>query len=1119
MTRQSLPEAFRSLNRTQFLGALNDNLFKLMVILFLLQGQDLGASQVAALAGGLFVLPFLLLSPLAGRLADRMSKGRIIRRCKIAELAVMALGLIGLMTEQSLILYVAVFGTAAQSALFGPSKYGILPELVNRDQLSQANGRLEAATYLAIILGTALATVLPFWMGSFRDAGLVCVLISLFGLWAAQHVPETRSVDRLPIGWRRELAQVRVLMVRDKDLGCAILASAAFLFLAAFVQLNLIPFGMDNLGLTSPQSSALFLVMAVGVTLGALVAGKLSDRLPEMGLVPVGALGLCASLIGLATVPSVTVTLICLAILGVSGGLFLVPLHTFVQWKSPERYRGRLLAVSSWLGWWGVLGASGLVAGVDAGLGWTPAGGFWVAALLSAVLAVATLRYLADILLRFMARVVINTLYRFRVTGSCQVPATGPALLVANHVSYIDSLVLLASQPRRIRFLMDREVFNNGWFRPFCRLMGVIPISAKDRPRTLARALSRARQALDDGQLVAIFAEGALTRNGQLGTFRSGFERIVQGTEHPVIPVYLDGLWGSSFSFAGGQLFTWPTEWHRSIQVRFGVPMASDAKAPEVRRVVETLACEQALEEQAVGPTLGENFVEVARRNWRKEAVADSTGQRMTYGELLTAAVALSKALPVSTDHPNVPLLLPPSTAGTLANLAVTLRGKVPANLNYTLSTEGFSTCLNACGDTPIFTARKVVRRLPEELPLNNAIYLEELVDGLRWNDKLKAWVKARLLPMRWWMPKVKSHQQAVLLFSSGSTGTPKGICLSHRNLQANLQGLSRVFDLRDADRLCGVLPLFHALGLTGTLWLPLLNGSVVSYHANPLDAKTIGKLVEKDRCSLLLATPTFLQSYIRRIKPEAFDSLRLVMTGAEKLRLAVADSFEERFGLRPLEGYGTTELAPVATLNLPPVKVGGMRQVGSREGSVGRPLPGVEIEVRCPETDRPLPLGDEGLVHVRGANVMEGYLDRPELTAEVVRDGWYRTGDLGRVDEDGYLFITDRLNRFSKIGGEMVPHGAIEDALLHGVESEGPALVVTGVPDEKKGERLVVLYTAAAGHLEEVVRRAKDRLPNLWQPAQEAFVAVDHLPLLGTGKVDLKGIRQMALAAMTANA
>jgi acyl-[acyl-carrier-protein]-phospholipid O-acyltransferase/long-chain-fatty-acid--[acyl-carrier-protein] ligase len=340
---------------------------------------------------------------------------------------------------------------------------------------------------------------------------------------------------------------------------------------------------------------------------------------------------------------------------------------------------------------------------------------------------------------------------------------------------------------------------------------------------------------------------------------------------------------------------------------------------------------------------------------------------------------------------------------------------------------------------------------------------------------------------------------------------------LTHFNITSNIQSVSQVLDLNSRQRMLGILPFFHATGYTGGLWAPLLTGVRIVYHVNPLDARTVGELVKRHGVTILFATPTFIQGYARRCEPGDFGSLRYVIVGAEKLTAAVADAFARHFGIEPMEGYGSTEASPMIAVNVPDYRGPGMFQVGWKRGSVGRPLPGVSVRIVDPETGAPLPAGREGMLLVKGPNVMKGYLRDPELTAKVIQNGWYSTGDIARVDEDGFITITDRLSRFAKIGGEMVPVIKVEEVLHDALGLSDQAFSVTSVPDAAKGERLAVVHTVPEEKLGELFEKLpRWDLPNLWVPRRDSFVRVDEIPRLATGKVDLKKVREIVEAVET---
>jgi acyl-[acyl-carrier-protein]-phospholipid O-acyltransferase/long-chain-fatty-acid--[acyl-carrier-protein] ligase len=526
--------------------------------------------------------------------------------------------------------------------------------------------------------------------------------------------------------------------------------------------------------------------------------------------------------------------------------------------------------------------------------------------------------------------------------------------------------------------------------------------------------------------------------------------------------------------------------------------------------------------------------------------MADGKTPKVTFGSALTKTIYIARRLRRQIgEQKMVGLLLPPSVGGALTNFALMLLGRVPVNLNYTASSEVIASCAKQCDLELVITSKAFVERFPKlEIP-GQTLFLEDVLHAPRSAAKLAAMILAWLLPqgllrkalgtMRpksgpFGSPKSQGTPNqpgssvddlAAVIFSSGSTGDPKGVMLTHFNITSNIQQVSQVFMLGGRDKVLGILPFFHSLGFMAALWLPAVNGVGVVYHPNPLDTGMISELVGKYNVTFLIATPTFLQAYMRRCSPESFGSLQYVLAGAEKLPERVALAFEDTFGIRPLEGYGCTECSPVVTVNGRDFRAPGFRQVAARRGSIGHPLPGVSVKVVDLDTGEPVAPGTPGMLLVKGPNVMKGYLGKPEKTAEVLRDGWYTTGDVALIEEDGFLTITDRLSRFSKIGGEMVPHIKIEDKLheLAGVTEQ--VFAVTALPDEKKGERIVVVYTLSADKLAPVLDKLPQcELPSLWKPRANQFFYADALPLLGTGKIDLRGVRALAgELAQTANA
>jgi acyl-[acyl-carrier-protein]-phospholipid O-acyltransferase/long-chain-fatty-acid--[acyl-carrier-protein] ligase len=760
---------------------------------------------------------------------------------------------------------------------------------------------------------------------------------------------------------------------------------------------------------------------------------------------------------------------------------------------------------------------------------------------------------LARWLLRLFLWVLTHTIYRIRILGRENIPAQGGALLVCNHLSFVDALLLVASIRRPVRFVMFKGIYELPWVRPFAQILNAIPISSELRPREMLKSLQTASDAVSGGELVCIFAEGQITRIGQMLPFRRGFERIMREVDAPIIPVALDGLWGSIFSFEKRR-FMWkvPRQIPYPVTINFGTPLPHTATPIEVRAQVQELMAEAWTCRKPRMKPLHRGFLQTARRHPRRVAMADAQNPRVTFGGALVRTVLLARRLKhVWRDQRMVGLLLPPCVPAALANFAALLLGKVPVNLNYTVSESVLASCIRQCGIQTVLTSRSFLDKVKLKLPCP-VVFLEDVAGkpgpetdanptapapapagserphSPRFGppalpEKLLALAIAWLLPA-WLMEKALGRKQpgsiddpATVIFSSGSTGDPKGVLLTHYSIGSNIQQMNQVFGLMATDGFLGILPFFHSFGFTGTLCLPAVLGAKSVFHPNPLDGKSIGPLVSDHALTFLLATPTFLQLYLRSCSPADFGSLRVVMTAAEKLPERVAAAFEEHFGIRPLEGYGCTECSPAVSVNTHDFRSAGFRQVGAKRGKIGHPLPGMCVRVVDPDTFAPRPMGEPGLLLVRGPNVMQGYLGKPEKTAEVLRHGWYVTGDIAAIDEDGFLQITDRLSRFSKIGGEMVPHIKIEEKLHELAGATEQSFVVTGVPDEKKGERLVVLHKIGGEQLRGCLEKlAQCDLPNLWKPRGDAFFRIDALPYLGTGKLNLRLVREIALQRVT---
>jgi acyl-[acyl-carrier-protein]-phospholipid O-acyltransferase/long-chain-fatty-acid--[acyl-carrier-protein] ligase len=703
--------------------------------------------------------------------------------------------------------------------------------------------------------------------------------------------------------------------------------------------------------------------------------------------------------------------------------------------------------------------------------------------------------------------------------GREQVPETGGVLLVPNHVTWIDGLLILATTDRPVRFLVEQEYFEKPFAKPLMKMLGAIPILSTGGPRALLRAIRSAGDFLDRGEVVCIFPEGQISRTGGLLPFRRGFQRLAKNRKAQIVPVYLDRLWGSIFSRAGGR-FLWklPKRIPYPVTVAFGSPMENSTPIHVVRAAVQMLGVEAWRVREGESKSLPAGFIGQARHCPWAFAFADAERSRVSRGKALAGAVLLARKLRLFWgEEPHIGILLPPSVPGAIVNLAASMAGKTIVNLNYTSGSVGMASAISqACLHT-VVTSRIFLERAKIEIPSGaRPVYLEDLRPsslisrGVTFAMALFA-PQQTLFRFCGAARPPRTDDVATIIFSSGSTGDPKGVMLTHFNLRSNIEAVSQVMRTERSDRVLGILPFFHSFGFL-TLWLSATEGVPMPMHPNPLEAAAIGNLVLKYRVTLLVATPTFLNLYLRRVTAEQFGSLRFVLTGAERLPDRLAMAFEDRFGLRPIEGYGTTECSPVVAASVPGFRAPGFYQAGERRGFVGHPLPCVAVRVVDPETFLPLPPNKPGLLLVAGANVMKGYLERDDLTRNVIRDGWYVTGDIAAVDENGFLKITDRLSRFAKIGGEMIPLVRVEEALHEAAAADTVRFAVTTIPDERKGEQLAVLHTVDESGLDELLAKlSATGLPNLFIPKRNRFFRVETLPMLGSGKLDLRALKEIA--------
>jgi acyl-[acyl-carrier-protein]-phospholipid O-acyltransferase/long-chain-fatty-acid--[acyl-carrier-protein] ligase len=721
--------------------------------------------------------------------------------------------------------------------------------------------------------------------------------------------------------------------------------------------------------------------------------------------------------------------------------------------------------------------------------------------------------------IRTVGQALASLVYRVKIFWPGRLPEGG-CLLLPNHLTWVDAIVLQLACARPIRFIVWEDIYNLRFLNPIFRAVGALPIS----PKRARDSMRHAAEAIQAGEVVCIFPEGELSRTGQLLRLKRGYELLARTAHAPVVPVWLDGLWGSIFSFKGNKyFFKWPRHFPYRVSVAFGEPIAPErADIAFVRQRFLELGEHCFQQRPQLEGHLGRACLRGLKTGQYETAVIDGMdGSTLSRGSLLAGAAALSRYLRANCTAQRLAIVLPPGKAAMVANLAVVLAGKTPVNLNFTAGRPSLEAAMRIGEVRDCITAKAFEKRLGDFPWPENVIHLEQVMPELK--RKAIAWrVAVALLPV--WalslllkVPRIGDRDEAVVLFTSGSAGEPKGVVLSHRNLLGNVSQFALMLNLGSHDALLACLPFFHSFGCTVTLWYPMIEGVRAVTYPNPLEISKNADLIERHKITLLCSTPTFLRGYLRKVEPAQVASLDLVVTGAEKLPMELAKAFQERFGKEIMQGYGLTETSPVAAVNLPePQKNRPSDEVqpSARMGSVGKLAPGMAARICDPDTDAELTLHETGMLWLRGPNIFECYLNDPKRTEDVLKDRWFKTGDLGRFDEDGFLFIEGRLSRFSKIGGEMVPHETIESRIYEAMElpKEERVIAVTGIPDEAKGEALVVLtsHDLELAHLRS--KLSEHGLPNLWIPKK--ILRVEEIPHLASGKLDLKRVKELALAS-----
>ena len=1106
-----------------------------------------GQTQIilTAIVNGLILLPFILLFSPAGFFSDHYRKPLIMKFTAAVAVALTLIITLSYYNGWFQLAFAMTFLLAVQSAFYSPAKYGYIKELVGKGELTAANAVVQALTIVAILAGVFVFSILfeqhlvgvdysneAELIQAIAPIGWVLVCCALLQFTAALLLP-TGGQEQPAL--RFDFQQYTTghylrdnfgRLMANRIIWLSIIGLSLFWGIAQVVLAAFPAFAKEVLNETNTVViQGLLACNGLGIVLGSTLAGKASRGHIETGLIPLGALGIVTALLLIPHMASATLLGLVFIGLGMAGGLFIVPLNALIQFHAKDEQLGAILAGNNWVQNVVMLGFLSLTA-LFAIYGLSSVGLFYILTIVGLIGASYTVYQLPQSLVRFLINRIIASRYNIQVLGFNNLPSQGGVLMLGNHISWLDWAIIQIACPRQVRFVMHREIYQRWYLKWFLDAFGVVPIASGYSKA----ALQQINELLKAGKVVCLFPEGSISRNGQLGEFKSGYERTVEGVDGVILPFYLRGLWGSRFSRSSEKLQEKrSSRMRRDVIVAFGKPLAMQTPAHELKQHVFDLSIDAWDKYTKTLEPIPLAWIRAAKQTGRSLSIADAgPGTSLTGYKMLTAVLAFSHLINKRSPEQNLGLLLPTSTAGVLTNMATLLLGKTVVNLNYTANLSALLSAVDKAEIKSIYSSKRFLNKLQQRgINLDELLakvevhYLEDMKDEISTFSKVSFMILSALLPAkllyRLFGKQRDIEQPAAILFSSGSEGEPKGVMLSHRNIMANIKQISDVLDTQDDDKVMATLPLFHAFGLTVTGLMPLIEGVPAILHPDPTDTLVIAKAIAKNRTTLFFGTSTFLRLFNRnqRIHPLMLESLRLVVAGAERLNPEVRDAFKLKFNKEIYEGYGATETTPVASVNVPDrIALDDLStQRGNKPGTVGMPLPGGSFRIVNPETLETCPVDEDGLILFGGTQIMLGYLNKPEKTAEAIIElddrRWYKTGDKGHLDKDGFLIIIDRYSRFAKIGGEMVSLSTVETAIRK-LLTEETEILATAIPNEKKGENIVLLIAGKIKTEEVKALIDQSELNPLMRPS--SLIAVDEIPKLGSGKSDFSRAKQLAL-------
>lgn len=1081
---------------------------------------------LTAVVNLLILLPYISLFSLSGFLNDKFSRTWISRLGAAATIVFTFFITIAYFKGWFYFAFFMTLLLAIQSAIFSPAKYALIKQIAKKENLAPANSIVESATIIAILLSSLIFSMIfekfvvassnpSVMMSSIWFIGVILFTFTCLETYFAFKIPYFEAGNKnskfnakkyFKFGYLKENV---TLIFRNKNILLSVLGVSVFWALAQLI-IAVFPKHFKEV-INSDNVAIIQMILAsstIGIVLGTLFSGYLSRKKIELGIVSIASFGLFSMLVLFASVNSVFWMFVVAILFGFMGGAFIIPLNSLIQLSANKENAGKIMAGSNFFQ--NIFMVIFLFLAIFcAYFSIKSTHIFYLASLSALFCSIVSFFILPNLTLRLFVMPFFKLFYKVRIMG--EIPVNGGVMLLGNHLSFIDWALIQIAINRKVKFVMHVSFYEKLHIKWFFNLFDVIRVG-KNANKS---AIKQIQNSLKKGEVVAMFVEGHISKNSNLGEFKKGYLLATKDTGAKIVAFHIRGFWGSFFSKADIS-YKKKTFKRRVLNIAFSDVLNSEISPSALKKEVIKLSYFNLGDYLNLQKPLQYEWLKWAKRTPLHHSMVDFSGKTLSNFKVLVATLLFAKKLDIKGE--NIGILLPSSNACALVNLALLTQKKVIVNLNYTSNSHSLENSLENSGIKTILTSKKFVEKLKnKDISFSDKIkerffYLENL--EVSKFDKIKAFLKA-LLPKfmieKLCFKKVNLDDGAAIIYSSGSEGEPKGVVLTHKNLLTNIVQVSDLLGRADIKVMLSSLPVFHSFGLTLTTLYPLYANLKSVFVADPTDGFSLGKMLEKHKAEVIFGTSTFFRLYTKnkKVKKEMFKSIKYTVAGGEKLNLNTKNDFEEKFYKEILEGYGTTETSPVISVNLPNETFDNKTQIFNKKGSVGMPLNGTIVKIVNPDTLEELNDFENGLILVGGHQVMKGYFNKQsDVLVEIGGVKYYKTGDIGHLDEDGFIYITDRISRFAKLGGEMVSLSMVENA-LHEVLSDDDIISATNLKDDKKGEKIVLLYEGdkTTDEIKNLIKSSN--LNPLMRPT--VIYKVDKIPVLGTGKVNFKGVKELA--------